>query len=325
VKRAVPSLVVLLAAGCSCSTVQPADAGGSDVAASPDSSAVDAGLPGIAVDIDANQNTTCALTRDGRAVCWGSIFEGVRIFDAPIDQMSVGPAVVCMRSGMDVHCATRTGSPDMLVLHAPAQPFASIATGSGNGCGITPAGALVCWPGMPAAPPLGGPVTSLRMSAWDNVCVLLADGSSTCWTMNMPSVTRSLPVPVTTVAVSVDARCGLDASGEVVCDVGQCSSSTTCDDTNQWATHVGPAPAGPWAQLELSDYFVVCARRSSGELGCWGDDYDTYVRPSEPTGTQFSDVAVGDTHVCGVTNGHVVCWGTDARSAGVLDVPAELR
>jgi hypothetical protein len=165
------------------------------------------------------------------------------------------------------------------------------------------------------------------MSSYDDVCAV-SGTTATCWPLGSTETwVRTLAAPVTAVTLTVDARCGLTAAGEVVCDVGQCSSSTTCDDTNNWGTRVGTGPAGPWAQIEVADFaYAMCGRRATGEVECWGQGYDANIRASEPSGLRFADIGLGVSHVCGVTDGgHVICWGTDPMAAGVLDVPAELR
>ncbi len=81
-------------------------------------------------------------------------------------------------------------------------------------------------------------------------------------------------------------------------------------------------------QIELPEaQSFACALRATGEIACWGADYDARPGPSlrdlEPSGLRFRDIGVGDGHVCGVTvDDRVVCWGSVAEA---VDVPAELR
>jgi hypothetical protein len=315
--------VLLVLAGCSGpGGVPPHDASADRPETMP---AADAGLPGIALEIETQANNNCARTIDGRVICWGFVFGAGQTFDAPIDEVSVGVSAVCLRTGTSVRCVTRAGWPDSGVLHPPAQAFTAIAMGAGAACGITPGGDVVCWPGMPVPPASAAPATLLSMASADVACALVGT-VGTCWPMNMLDRTRTIPGDVTALAVSVDARCGIDPGGEVVCDVGQCSSSTSCTDLNDWGSLVGTGPAGPWTQIELGEYAAMCGVRDSGDFACWGQDYDNNIRPDEPIGLRVEDLGLGFAHACAVTTDHrVVCWGSDPDAEGVLDVPAELR
>jgi hypothetical protein len=316
-------VVLLVLAGCSGpGGVPPHDASAERPETMP---AADVGLPGIALEIESQYDNNCARTTDGRVICWGFVFGAGQTFDAPIDEVAVGVSAVCLRTGTAVRCVARDGWPDSGVLHPPAEAFAAIAMGAGAACGITPGGDVVCWPGMPAVPASSAPANALRMSSSAEACALVGT-LATCWPMNMLDRTRMIPGDVTSLALSTDARCGLTPAGEVVCDVGQCSSSTSCTDLGDWGALVGTGPPGPWVQIEIGEALAMCGVRSSGDFGCWGRGYDDDIRPAEPAGLRIVDLGLGATHACAVTTDHrVVCWGSDPDGEGVLDVPAELR
>ena len=80
-----------------------------------------------------------------------------------------------------------------------------------------------------------------------------------------------------------------------------------------------PPPPDPVVQISGGDYFT-CARRSSGNVDCWGKlGGQTYTTPTRIwTGAKQIDAGAG--HACGITSsGQAFCWGDEYY--GELGIP----
>lgn len=119
--------------------------------------------------------------------------------------------------------------------------------------------------------------------------------------------------------------CGIEVDDTLVCpddddapgsavqvDVG---SSTSCAVTPSgelrcWGSNyegVADPPSGnDWVKVDLGRS-NACALDESGRVECWGDEfYDIHLVPD----ATFIDIAVSGDQACGVTEDtHVVCWG----------------
>ena len=179
-----------------------------------------AGVVAVALSDD----STCALTRAGGAVCWGWNGDG-EIGDGTDVEVRVRPsAVVGLSSGVK-----------------------QVAAGGSNGCALTQAGAVRCW-GLNRSGQLGNgssadssnvpvQVTGLangnRAVAVGNVdaCAITAAGGAVCWGANDAGqlgngTTHDSSVPVKVVGLSSGVRaigagdsyaCALTSAGIVKC------------------------------------------------------------------------------------------------------------
>src|SRR5690242_7242805 len=80
-----------------------------------------------------------------------------------------------------------------------------------------------------------------------------------------------------------------------------------------------PPPPDPVVQISGGDYFT-CARRSSGNVDCWGKlGGQTYTAPTRIwTGATQIDAGAG--HACGIdASGQAFCWGDEYY--GELGIP----
>lgn len=317
--------VALLLASCGCSGPPHSDAG-PDVA-----NRRDAGADRI-VDLAGAGSNTCVLFDGGRIVCWGWPAGGLPLdwaeLSGGVDQIAVGETEVCVRRGGAVDCR-RFPLGEERLMPGPDQELVDIAASYGAACGRTASSELVCW-GQTPLPVFLSPADEVRMGESGACARRGTDG--VCWFY--PSlVTVALPGPIARLAAPTsEVNCGLDPAGEVVCDpscIWEDVEASFCQPDLDWAAETGPAPAGPFVQLEISQRSFACGLRPWGELVCWGRGYEEPLvrdRPSlrelEPPGLRLRKVALGG-NLCGLTlDDRVVCWGPFTEAG---EVPEELR
>jgi hypothetical protein len=296
--------------------------------------------PGRYVALETHGDTNCALHSSHRAVCWGAGFPAPRVFE-DVDQVSVGPWLVCMLRGTTVECVADVVDPGSTPSETvPPGEYLSVSAGRGATCAIRTDHSGVCWGfpsgGSPLPPtdvPTGEPLQEIRLSG-SNACAVTSAGEALCWPPAAGSVTPTnganyfhpLPAGTYTDAATsyADAACGVTLDREIVCSFGQCrfdvaSSSVVCWDSAAVAGLIGPIPPGPFARVATSGAVYMCGLRPSGDLDCWGSDYEV-IGVGQPTGHRYQAVGTGTSHVCGLTlDGEIECWGDDSQRQ--TDVP----
>jgi alpha-tubulin suppressor-like RCC1 family protein len=248
--------------------------------------------------------TTCAITDDFKAFCWGDNRKRQLGVDAPIDS-----ALDC--SGQ---CSLR---PRQVNTRSRTRPYVLIDAGVLHSCGIT----LIevrCW-----GTGYNTPVTNQNIYLLGNDSIFQRD-------------TAVLITGVTLAAIGVGGRhaCGLTQVGEVRCwgrnDKGQLGSASNADS---------PSPVTVIGVNGFSGVSVgqdhSCALAPNGTAVCWGSNSsgqlgDTVVtqcatvddtgipisvscRTSPITvfgGLSFTLLSAGWNHTCGITTrGAAFCWG----------------
>jgi alpha-tubulin suppressor-like RCC1 family protein len=240
-------------------------------------------------------------------------------------------------------------SADGLCIGARCVPRASLATltaGDQHVCAVH-AGVLSCW-GSNASAQLGLGDNAQRRTPqqvgsdadWFDVaagdrhsCGLRAPGKLYCWGDNSHGQlgtggTRSRSVPVrvgrlddySAIACGGDNCCARRGGGELLCwganangNVGVGAASTLVNSPTRIA-----------ADATFTQVCVAaahsCAIRSDGALFCWGHNGagelglgSSRADRTQPTrvgtATDWSSVALGRTHSCGIRNGELLCWG----------------
>jgi alpha-tubulin suppressor-like RCC1 family protein len=245
--------------------------------------------------ISAGRVHVCALTADGRALCWrdatgewnpgwqqdepetpAAIAGGQRF-----NQISAGTSGSCVRSG----------------------PFGHTCLGRDrfHTCALTSSGEAYCW-GYNRYGQLGDGTTEDRVapvpvlgghrfrsiSAGNNLtCGLTTEGLALCW--------------------------GINTSGEL--GIG------SVDDR----PHAAPEPNGRGVTAVVAGMRFGCGLDESGHAFCWGDDYQGRLGSDAATGLvyapsplpvngghRFVTLAAGSTHSCGLTpQGEAYCWGNN--------------
>jgi len=258
-----------------------------------------------------------------------------------------------------------------------------VAMGAGIGCIVDAGGQLRCWGendrgqlglGTSSASPEPTPVAVPGMvdvvdacAARNHVCAVRADGSLWCWgnpeqgrlgfasVVDVPSPRQVPDLDVVKVACEMWHTCALLRDGRVACfgenRFGQLGNGTVSDGSS-----------GPTIVRSLTDAVDIevslrhsCARRSSGELACWGrSDYGGLGTgwtadgcgftgdPTEPEGDGASvcvvpvaipgmplahDLALMDTDTCVVAaaDGALWCVGNNSsyqQGTGMIRPPS---
>ncbi|MGA2450582.1 MAG: hypothetical protein ABTD50_18095 [Polyangiaceae bacterium] len=303
------------------------------------------GLVHHAIDVSAPQNgTSCGVTANGGAVCWGRNDFGGLGNGTTIPSLTPVP-VTGLSSGVTAVSVGGDSEGD--------QSFA---------CAITAGGAAMCW-GRNDIGNLGNgttidssvpvQVTGLTsgvtsISAGEGfVCAVTAGGAVMCWGANMygtlgngaAATSSSVPVQVTgltsgAVAVSAgtDAACAVTGSGGVVCwgqnEGGALGNGTTVSSS------VPVQAAGLTSGVKSvsvgrgADTATSCALTTSGSVFCWGSGsygalgagasvLSSLVPIEVPGLAGATSLSVGWEGACVVlASGGAECWGLN--SAGEL-------
>lgn len=290
-----------------------------------------------AIQIAANQNHACAITRVQRAYCWGGNSDG---------QIGNGA------TGTNVTSPARV---------AEAPPFRAISAGGRHSCALTLAGRAYCWGsntagqlgnGMTAPSAVPVPVLSeerfLSIGAgFIHTCALSLSGNVFCWGTNfagalgaMPSAVCSDPFPNTPcsltplavvaaptfrqLSVGLAHNCGLQANGVAWCwgfnSFGQTGDGTTTD-------HMAPIQVVTNARFEhiSSGGAHSCGSTFAGQAYCWGvnvvgqlgNGTQATVRTPVAVATsrrflrvQASGANYLFSHTCAIEHGgDMYCWG----------------
>jgi alpha-tubulin suppressor-like RCC1 family protein len=268
---------------------------------------------------------TCALTSDGRILCWGRNNFG---------QLGDGTT-------------TDSGSPiEGLGLQAPNL---AVSAGYSHTCALTAAGGVKCW-GRNSGGELGRagadsptPVDATDLTTGvaavsvgtDHTCVLTSAGGVKCWGWNndgaLGNNTRdnsTTPVDVidltsgaTVVSAGGTHTCALVTGGGVkrwgsnvdgeLGDKGYIDSLSPVDV-------VGLSSGVRWLSAGVSH---TCVVTEAGGVQCWGDNDDGQLGdgskessnvPVDVSGLSsgFTAVAAGGRHTCALSEaGGVKCWG----------------
>ena len=266
------------------------------------------------VELQANEDVTCALSNGGALRCWGS--------------------------GNGVSASTP------VTLNAPTDAD-TLTVGAGHTCAVRNSGQTVCW-GSNASGELGNGTTTSSVlpvvvkglvgatqvsGGFNHTCARLASGRVACWGNNDygqlgdgSTVASTVPVLVTGLndAVQVVAAyyfsCALRTSGAVTC-WGYNAYGNLGDSTATSRPLAGPTVTGLADATQLSAQRVfVCATRSTGAVSCWGYNANGQLgnnataNASTPVTVlglvDAAAVATSDTFACALrTNGRVACWG----------------
>jgi len=264
------------------------------------------------VDVAAGNGHACILKMSGRVLCTGRN-----------DQKQLG-------SG------TTAPSTTDLVLVPEITDAVEIDAANARTCARLASGRVSCWGNGTATPrnltiPIGpaailldaaeeisvGRTTTgvrLRPGAFTGTIALSSNPSSTALTV--------LSVTVTDVAAGNQHGCSIEGTNGLLClatlnDYGQLGNGTTTTSTTP--LRVTGTSGVAYAEVAAGGD-TTCARRSSGEISCWGrgeygqigDGFNmNRLTPVTVTGlTDLTQLAVGDRQVCAVrTGGTLSCWG----------------
>jgi len=221
--------------------------------------------------VTAGATHACGLIADGSALCWGR------------------DTTYQLGGGDNLAISSSTPIPA-----APGQTFKAITAGHGHTCGLTTAGAAVCWGdnrkgqlgrgvvggASDVAQAVSGSIVFTQISAYrDNTCGVATGGTVYCWGANdvgqagqVASPTVAAPTAVagsgySYVAVGGDHACALTSTGV------SCWGSNVYGQLGRGAGAGGPTPApvsGTRTYTALSSGArTSCAVAADGAY-CWG-------------------------------------------------------
>ncbi|MFO0557552.1 MAG: MopE-related protein [Polyangiales bacterium] len=278
------------------------------------------------VQIAADGGHACALYRNGSVVCWGSNVAGQTGDGAtraanpsPVTVIGVTDAVeitagtnhtCARRRGGEVLCWGNNGDGQLgdgtsgnlrlsVVTVMGVSDAVEITAGAGHTCARRSTGVVVCW--------------------GNNAYGQLGDGTS--------SPNRRVPVEVQgiTDAVEIGAgslhTCARRATGQVLCwggnNDGQLGDGTS--RVNRW-TPVAVSDLADAVEISVG-FSHTCARRSTGEVRCWGSNgsgeigdgtqYQNRLTPVAVSGiTDAVELSTSFSRTCArLASGEVRCWG----------------
>lgn len=267
------------------------------------------------LSLDAGDYHTCAVDTNGRVWCWGA---------SDLDQ-----AGVCV----DHQCAQPTAL-DPVNPEDPLTPatFASVSAGSAHTCALTRRGSVVCWgdsrlgqagnqnglTGFKAVA-VGPAEQYASVSAgYDHSCAVTRSGGLECWgntflQRQLPGAFNpffGVPVDVLGLYPSVQAAVDRVSAGLARTCAHAADGTLACLDEAFNVQDVLPAAAA-LTDLEISAtrfgaHRDVCVA-DGGKLLC---HLGTGSTRSPSAGKNFTDVAVGGFHFCGIAgDGSAWCWG----------------
>ena len=219
-------------------------------------------------------------------------------------------AAGCGGGGGDAGFPSVAGANDIVAPTAVATSlrFKDLAVGLHHACGVTAAGVIYCW----GANDYGQLGSTAPMALCDH-------GATPC---------SSAPVPI----ASADAFAGLAASLRHACAVTNAGAAWCWGygDGGQLGDGLSTSSATPVQVTGLTSFATValggsglisCAITPAGAGFCWGPGGGggglgdgTTGGANAPVavagGLVFTELAVGDDHVCGISSGGIAyCWG----------------
>ena len=259
--------------------------------------------PGRYAALSFDAGNSCALTVEGRAVCWKS-------------------------SG-------NPGWPE--ALQAPAGVFSEISLRSWGdtlgssyvtACARSTAGEIVCWQyrnhHQQTIERFAGLYRSVHVFR-DAVCALSADGAllslygsrsyEYCGYLDDPDEES-----LAQLSVGNSHACAITDAGGVICGAG-----TALGFSGRKRVMSPPeSPADPFVSLSVGDAdggdeAFACALTKSGEAMCWANEDNKRPAPEPPAGG-YVDLADGYGHTCALDErGRIDCWGWN--NYGQTDAP----
>jgi alpha-tubulin suppressor-like RCC1 family protein len=324
-----PLLAITLTVACQQDTGTPlAPASESKVSAS--AATADPTFRQVSASVRA---TTCAITTDDRAYCWGNNSRG---------QLGNGDFTGPETCFADDPCSTRP------VAVKGGLRFRNVSPGGAHACGVTTDGKAYCW-GSNAQGQIGDGTRTDRSTPvlvsgglrWREVtaglfhsCGITTSDRVFCWGLNgsgqIGDSTREL-VRRSPVQVAGGRFYGqIDAGEDFTCAV-TLHQRALCWGRNDYGNlGIGTATLSRWPRLVAGGHlfarvsagpFSACGLTPERYAYCWGDNQfaelgigsvgGTHYKPTRAIqGTRLKQVEAGGEHTCGrPSSGKVLCWG----------------
>ncbi len=302
-------------------------------------------------DLSLSTNSSCAIVA-GEIHCWGS---GAANFASAANissaqQIGHNSSVYCALHNNTVSCDGYQYS--SLVTGLQTNPINNavdleLATVGSAACAITAAGQVVCWGdntnGIATPPNSLGQIQQVSMLQY-HACAR-NDSQVECWGKNTD---QQADVPA-----DLGATSDITVGGAHTCAL-QTNGAVRCWGNNDYNQLAVPADLGPVVDIS-SGYNHNCAVEVNGHVRCWGGSQAASV--AVPTdlasvtsitsgpysncantlmGTRcwgkndygqssiwynVKEMAVGDDHLCAISDSETMCLGTDLNESAMLVVP----
>lgn len=262
----------------------------------------------VPVSIAAGHSHTCALSGDGRVVCWGLGSSGQLGVDLGDERVRLQPS-------------TEVALPDGALA-------VSIAAGGAHTCAVLVTGWAACW-GSDTAGQLGGG------NAWSSDAgAVETDDDARAAGAHDPVVVDLPDGAVVRLAAGALHTCALSDVGTVYCWGRNTDGQLGIGRSGPGAGLDAPAdavvmPGGATAIAVAAGVTHTCAVLQTGEITCWGGNAggqlgdgtrgrdagtDRPVGPvGLPPGSAAVEVVAGVRHTCALAaDGTVTCWGQTA-------------
>ncbi len=277
-----------------------------------------------ATDLTQNAARQCSVLTDGTVRCWGGSYVGNGT------------------SGIQELPQTVTGLTGV----------AKVRSLGDHTCAVLTSGGVKCW-GLNNDRQLGDGTTTTRLTpvtvtgltgavdvvrAGGGTCALRSDHSVKCWSYHLFR-TSSGPLTLATVPALAGATalsgsdnklCAIVTGGAVKCwGSGVLLGNGTNVPATQPATGVTATGVTGATAINAENASTVCAIVAGGAVKCWGDNSFGQIRASGgalggdpvplptavPGVSGATSIGAGGDHTCAtVTDGRVLCWGSNEQS-----------
>jgi hypothetical protein len=280
-------------------------------------------------------SSSCGLSVEGKAYCWGTQFLGPSPDGTMANygvwtprRVSEGMTFTTLDVGASHHCGLDTDGraycwgrgPTLPQATAEPEPapgdlrFTSLATGASHTCGLTTGGEAYCW----------------GRDQWGQLGI--GEVVETCGPDDLPCST--VPVRVAgdlrfvRLAAGTNHTCGLTVDGDAYCwgantfhQLGNDEGSEPCVaepfECRRLPDRVVDAP--PFQELALGGPFS-CGLTAQGQVHCWGTNERGQLGTGMPGysvspvplagSNEFVGLTAGGNHACAITqSGDAYCWG----------------
>lgn len=258
--------------------------------------------------LDVGSEHSCAITAEGRVLCWGSNTFG---------QLGDG-----------------TASERRTPVQAGGILARAIAAGGRHSCALARGSGVWCW-GSNSALQLSDTAAGLKINPTPKLffeehsfasitagsahsCALDAGGQLHCWGSNQEQQLNAPPDSYRAVAAGNNHTCGITSANRLRCW--------------GWNAHgqLGLALEDMRFRTVTAGYAFTCALALDGSTWCWGSNADGQLGdgtrndskiPVRALAPALEQTDAGARHVCGLSaNGAVYCWGNNLN--GILGVPS---
>lgn len=249
----------------------------------------------------------CAIMAGGGVQCWGRHSEG-QLGDGTLHRRTA-PVQVCQDydAAAEVCLQTFSGA-------------TKLALGGLHSCAVMSSGGVKCW----------GSNFNGRLGDGDGCTPVCTTPTDVC----ANPICSSLLSNVQSIGAGLDHTCVIVTDGSVTCWGGNGSGQLGDNSTANRSTPVNVVSFSGDAQAVAGGEAHTCALMSDGGVKCWGDNTDGQLGDNGECGTicrtpvdvcadaacagTLSDavaIAAAANHTCAVvTGGHVKCWGDNTAA-----------